>query len=85
MDGKDVRVGAGAVSLLKGNTPGASLWYLKAALDHWVFQQMQESLSPGYLRKMKMKAEREFGDSYWWEPGTAAPQRAPDLSKAVGE
>lgn len=85
MDGKDVKIGAGAVSLLKGNTPGASLWYLKAALDHWVFQQMQESLSPGYLRKMKMKAEREFGDSYWWEPGAMTPQRAPDLSKAVGE
>lgn len=83
--GKDVRVGAGAVSLLKGNTPGASLWYAKAALDHWIFQQMQEALSPGHLRKTKARAQREFGDSYWWEPGTATPQRPPNLETAVGQ
>lgn len=83
--GKDVRIGAGAVSLLKGNTPGASLWYAKAALDHWIFQQMQEALSPGHLRKTKARAQREFGDSYWWEPGTATPQRPPNLETAVGQ
>lgn len=84
-EGKGVQFGAGAISLLKGNTPGASLWYAKAALDHWIFQQLQESLSPGYLRKTKARAQREFGDSYWWEPGEALPDRPPNLATAVGQ
>lgn len=83
--GEDVHVGAGAVRTLQGLTPGASLWYAKSALNHLVFQNLQEELSPGYLRKMKARAEKEYGDSYWWEPGPALPQRAPDLGAAVGQ
>lgn len=83
--GEDVHVGAGAVRTIQGVTPGASLWYAKAALNHFVFQRMQEELSPGYLRKTKARAEREFGDSYWWEPGPAPPQRPPALERAVGQ
>lgn len=83
--GEDVSFGAGVVRTLQGLTPGASLWYAKAVLNHLFFQQLQEELSPGYNRKVKARAQREFGDSYWWDPGTGVPQRAPDLSKAVGQ
>jgi hypothetical protein len=80
---KDTRFGAEAVRFVKGNTPGANLWYAKAALDHLVFQQLQEYFSPGYLSTMRSRARREFGQEWWWEPGQATPERAPDFSRIV--
>ncbi|GAB2493889.1 hypothetical protein [Arenimonas alkanexedens] len=81
--GKETNAGAEVVKFVRSNTPGANLWYSKAALDRLVFHQLQEYFSPGYLRKMKRRADKEFGQSYWWEPGEVAPDRAPDLEKAV--
>lgn len=83
--GEDTNAGAEIVRFARSNAPGANLWYLKGALDHLVFHQLQEYFSPGYLRKMKRRAQKEFGQSYWWEPGEAIPDRAPDIEKAVGE
>jgi hypothetical protein len=83
--GKDANFGAELVRFAKGTTPGASLWYAKGALDHLIFQRLQEYFSPGYLRKMRQRSEREFGQSYFWEPGEPLPERAPDPAAAVGE
>ena len=68
---------------LKGFIPGANAWYAKAALDHLVFQQVLEALQPGYLTSMRRRAAREFGASWWWEPGETAPERLPDFSRAL--
>ncbi len=81
--GEKTDTGAELVRFAKGQTPFANLWYTKAATDHLIFQHLQEYFSPGYLRRMKQKTARDFGTSYWWEPGTAEPQRAPDLEKAI--
>jgi hypothetical protein len=83
--GRKTHVGADAVKLVKSNTPGASLWYAKGALDHLIFQQLQEYLSPGYLAKMRQRSQKEFNQRYWYEPGELTPERAPDLAAAVGE
>lgn len=83
--GKDTRAGAEMVRAAKGLTPGASLWYIKGAADHLFFQQLQNELSPGYLSAMSSRARREFNQEYWWEPGEAAPDRAPDIGRIVGE
>lgn len=86
MQGKDTNFGAEAVRFVKGNTPGASIWYAKAALDHIIFHQLQEYFSPGYLAQMQRRAQKEFGQQYWWTPGTGLDgMRAPNLAKAVGE
>lgn len=83
--GKTTHAGAELVKFAKSNMPGANLWYTKAALDHMVFHQLQEYFSPGYLATMRSRAYREFGQQYWWEPGQVAPDRAPDLSRAIGD
>ena len=86
MQGKDTKFGAELVRFIKGNTPGANLWYAKAALDHIIFHQLQEYFSPGYLSQMQRRAQKEFGQSYWWQPGTGVEgMQAPNLAKAVGE
>jgi hypothetical protein len=85
MQGKDTDIGAESVKFVKGNLPGASLWYAKAALDHMIFNQMQEYFAPGYLRKMRHRAQTEFKQEYYWDPEEAVPSRAPDLGAIAGE
>lgn len=80
LQGEDTHAGAEALRTLKGLTPGSSLWYAKGALDHLIFQQAQEMVSPDYLRRMEQRAQREFKQRYWWKPGTVEPQRAPKFS-----
>jgi len=77
--------GADALRFAKSNAPFVNLWYARAAVDHMVMHNMQESLSPGYLRRMQRRAQKEYGQRYWWEPGDKLPDRAPNLEAAVGE
>ncbi len=83
--GKDTHFGAELVKFGKGMTPGASLWYAKGALDHLVYHQMQEYFSPGYLSNMRARAQRDFGQRFYWEGGEPLPQRAPDFGAMIGE
>lgn len=77
--------GAEALRFVKGNTPFINLWYLRGATDHMVFHDLQEQLSPGYLRRMRRRAQKEWDQQYWWEPGEAVPDRAPNMAAAAGE
>jgi hypothetical protein len=77
--------GAKAVRFAKGNAPLMNLWYLRGAVDHLVLHDLQEQLSPGYLRRMKKRARKDWDQEFWWEPGESAPDRAPNLEAAAGE
>ena len=82
IQGKDTNFGAEATRWLRGNTPGASLWYLKAALDHLIWHQMQENFTPGYLIKTQQRTRQETGQDYWWQPGTGPEgMRAPQIGE----
>lgn len=83
--GKDTHAGAEALRFARAHMPGVNLWYLKAAFDHAGLQSLQESLSPGYLSKMKSRAQKDWRQDYWWNPGTGTPDRAPNLGAAFGE
>jgi len=83
-EGEGSKVGGNLVGFAKSHIPGANLWYTKAATDHLIFNQLQDYFSPGYLRRMKQRARKEFKQSYWWEPGDSIPDRAPNLGAAVG-
>lgn len=76
--------GANLIRFAKSHIPGANLWYTKAATDHLIFHNLQEYFSPGYLRRMEQRARKEFNQRFWWEPGEAVPDRAPNLGAAVG-
>lgn len=80
---KDTHFTAEAIRTGRSHLPYVNLWYGKAALDHAGLHALQENLSPGYLSKMQKRARKDWNQEYWWEPGTGAPDRAPDLT-AVG-
>jgi hypothetical protein len=83
--GKDTHFLAEGLRFVKGNTPLLNLWYLRAAIDHLALHELQEKVSPGYLRKIRERSRRDWGQDYWWRPGDALPDRAPDVTAAAGE
>ncbi len=84
--GDDTSVGRDAVQLIKRETPGQSLWYTRLAFERLVADQLQQAADPNYRaswRRMERRA-KDQGSSFYWEPGEAAPQRAPNLGSAAG-
>ena len=79
IEGKETHLAAQSFSDLKGFVPFGNLWYAKAALDHLIFQQVMDALSPGYLATIRSKTQKEYGQSWWWSPGEVRPDRMPDL------
>ena len=78
-------VGANLLRIGWQNTPILRSWYTKAVIEHALIHDLQENLSPGYLRRIEKKAQRDFDQQFWWRPGAADPRRAPNLGAAVGD
>jgi len=77
--------GDDALRFARGHTPFVNLWYIRTALDRAFFDNINEMLSPGYKARMIQRARKDWGQDYFWKPGTDAPQRMPDLSATVGQ
>lgn len=77
-------VGANLLRIGYQNTPFIRSWYIKSVFEHAVLHDLQEQLSPGYLRRMERKAQRDFNQQFWWRPGAAEPRRAPNIGAATG-
>lgn len=83
--GKDTHIGAESFRFARGHLPLVSLWYARAALDHAGLQAMQEAMSPGYLSRVRNKQRKDWGGSWWWEPGASFDEmRAPDWQAVAG-
>lgn len=50
------------------NTPFLNLFYLRIALDYGIFYRMQESMSPGYLRRVERDAEQNNAQHFLIKP-----------------
>lgn len=70
-----------AFRLIRGNTPFMNVWYLKMALDHAVFNDIQEMLSPGYISRQRQRSMRTQGQGYWWRQEDLLPSRAPRIAR----
>jgi len=57
-----------AFKFLVSNTPGNNVFYLKGLLDYMIVHQIQESLNPGYLRRMERRLERENEQHHFFPP-----------------
>lgn len=86
-------VGADVTRVIKGVTPGATIWWLKAAVDRLVFQRLQDYFRPGYAERSKQANQKMYGNGgQWWPTANAQmslPQvldsaRKPDLTTALG-
>lgn len=84
--GQETNIGSELTNFIRRNSPGGSIWYLRLAYDRMALDSLQESIdpeAPERFRRQVRRYERDLGQDYWWAPGTAGPQRGPDLSNAV--
>ena len=87
VNGEETRFAPEMLQFIGSYTPGNSLWYTRLALEREVLDQAQLWADPKAqqrFRRIMRHAQREYGQDYWWRPGTTAPQRAPDIESAGG-
>ena len=77
--------GGALIRLGKRYTPGGNLWYLRAAYERMVMDQLAEQIDPNYAlsRARVERIARENEQGMWWAPGDVLPSRAPDLGNAL--
>lgn len=56
------------VDFLRRNTPWVNLFYIKPALEHLVWFNIQEMLDPGSLKEMELKQKQTYNQDYWLPP-----------------
>ena len=57
---------------VQSNTPFINLFYTRAALDYLILYQIQEALSPGYLRRLERRVREENEQEFLIPPSQAA-------------
>lgn len=81
-EGKDTNFGNEAFKFVKGKIPAQNLWYTKAAINRMFFDEVQDTIAPGYREKALRKAERQQDrERYWGDDVTDI--RAPDFERVV--
>jgi hypothetical protein len=65
--------GAKTMKLLINNTPFINLFYTRAALDYLFIYQLQESINPGYLRRLERSIMRNNNQEYFVPPSGEIP------------
>lgn len=66
----------------EGNVPGGNLWYLKLGYERVLLDQLDYMIDAKANRGFKSREtywRKNFGNAYWWRPGTTRPDRGPDL------
>lgn len=81
-EGKDTNFGNEAFKFVKGKIPAQNLWYTKAAINRMVFDEMQDTIAPGYREKALRKAERQQDRERFWGDDVN-DIRAPDFERVV--
>jgi hypothetical protein len=67
-------VSAAGLRFAVSNTPYSSLWWLRPALNYLAIYPIQESIAPGYLRRMEQRIQRENKQTFWLRPSEEAPR-----------
>lgn len=81
-EGRDTNFGNEAFRFLKGKIPAQNLWYTKAAINRLIFDNIQDTIAPGYRDKALRKAEKQQDRTRFWGDDFD-DIRAPDFEKLV--
>ena len=67
---------------IKGLMP-TNLWYTRTLTDRLIYNQIGETLRPGYAERMQDRAKKTFGTEYFWNPGDVSDIRAPEIGGEI--
>lgn len=85
--GEDTNMGREVARLIGDRTPFSSYFPIRTAWDRMVADQVQLFLDPEAEQSLRTQAQnrlRNYGNESWWSGGEMLPDRAPDLSAALG-
>jgi hypothetical protein len=88
INGQDTNVASEALGFASRYMPGASVWYIRGALERTVIDQVRMMIDPDAKKRMRdleKKYKKDRGQEYWWRPGQMAPDRAPNLGAMFGQ
>ena len=86
-EGEAKNAGRELSRFIEANMPGRSLWYSRLAMERLIFDELEAAIDPKAarsFRRIEQGARRDYGQRFWWKPGTPLPQRSPDLVAAGG-
>ena len=85
--GKKTNFGSELARTIQGNTPFASTWYARRAVEALVFDELQRKLDndahSAFRRRIDTR-RKDYNQNFWWSPGEQSPARAPDATAAFG-
>ena len=64
-NGVETNAGNEAFKFVKGKIPAQNLWYSKAVANRLLFDELQDTIAPGYRDRVMRKAEKQYGRSQW--------------------
>ena len=70
------------------NLPGNNLFYARLAFNRVLFDQIElmiDPKAPQRLRDLQRKQKKDYGNDFFWAPGSMTPKRAPNLAPMVGQ
>jgi hypothetical protein len=86
LKGQKTTVGRSATKLARRNVPFTNMWFTSVVYQRAVMDALQRMADPegaAALRREETKRLRDYGQGYWYPPGSPAPRRAPDLSRII--
>lgn len=84
--GQPGAIGQG-IELTKHIIPGSNLWFSRLATDRLIFDQIHRAVDPTYSQsfaRREQRAQKEYGQQYWFRQGELKPERAPNPGAAFG-
>lgn len=63
---------AKAFRVMLSNTPFVNLFYVKPVMDYLIVNRLQEALSPGYLKRLERRVEKDNGQTFLVRPSAYA-------------
>ena len=64
-NGVETNAGNEAFKFVKGKIPAQNLWYSKAVANRLLFDELQDTIAPGYRDRVMRKAEKQYGRTQW--------------------
>ena len=84
---QDPKFASDLLQFTRSYFPGSSLWYIRAAFERQVINQIDLLIDPiaakRRFRRQEQNLKKNFGQEYWWKPGEAAPRRSPNYGNII--
>jgi hypothetical protein len=80
VNGRDTNITGDALQLIKRNTPGASIWYLRLIWERVIMETIQRQLDKDFdSRNSRIinNYAKETQQDFWWSPGETKPSSFP--------